>query len=426
MSKLNLPMERIWNNGNLFFLFFSIRLLFVLIAGIDNHYSFVLDGTWLVSLGDRIAAGNFDLDIGRFIASPAFPFFVAVHKILFGGHWALFLSLSQLILSSVSGIYFYKLARLLFSVRAANIAVLLYAVFPLTMYYVNTFSQETLFQCLLIIFLYYLVKGVFTQKAVDVILSAVLFALCYLTKSHILLFSVFIPVYFLINIPDKKRAVTFSVIYGCVCMVITSPWTLYNLKTQDVFTISSNGGKCLFYFGNTDAAYRSIVDLPKEGTNDYELMKTRAYMLNRDTLRADSIFHLPQKVIQDAFFRDAVQWIKTEPKKFIELKVYDLFFFLLPGVSFRHYHFVPWLLSFLVSAPVYILGYMGIFYCLKKQFKIHFFSLALFITMLLFSLIFYVQNRFRTITIEPVYLLYAGFALEAVVHYFRFSPKSSE
>jgi len=364
-------------------------------------------------------AGNFNMDIGRFIVSPAYPFFIALHKIIFGSNWTFFLSLSQLILSSVSGIYFYKLARLLFSVRAANIGVLLYAVFPLTMYYVNTFAQETLFQCLFIFSLYYLVKATLSRRTADVIISAVLFSICFLTKSHILLFAVFIPVYFLINFPNKKRAVAFSLLYASICLIICLPWTLYNLKTQDVFTLSSNGGKCLFYFGNTEMAYRSIVDVPKEGTYAYELMKNKPYFLNSDTLRADSILMLPQNVKQDAFFHDAVQWIKENPKKFIELKLYDLFFFLIPGVSYRHYHFVPWLFSFLISAPVYVLGYIGLFHCFKNHFKIHFFSMALFFSMVLFSIVFYVQNRFRTITIESVYLLYAGYSVTLLKNIFQ-------
>jgi len=121
--------ERKLNPVFLFVFFFVIRLLFAFASHINDHYSILEDGVWLVSLGDKIAEGDFNLDIGRFIASPAYPCFVAAHKIIFGSHWIFFLLLSQLTISSVSGIFFYRIARRLFPLAAANVAVLLFGIF---------------------------------------------------------------------------------------------------------------------------------------------------------------------------------------------------------------------------------------------------------------------------------------------------------
>jgi hypothetical protein len=40
--------------------------------------------------------------------------------------------------------------------------------------------------------------------------------------------------------------------------------------------------------------------------------------------------------------------------------------------------------------------------------------------MVIFSVVFYVQNRFRVITIEPFYLIYASFGLSHIVHKIHF------
>jgi len=66
-------------------------------------------------------------------------------------------------------------------------------------------------------------------------------------------------------------------------------------------------------------------------------------------------------------------------------------------------------MSFLTSLPIYLFAYIGIIQSLRTNFRKYSWILFLFITMLLFSVIFYTQNRFRTITLEPVYILFAVF-----------------
>ncbi len=43
------------------------------------------------------------------------------------------------------------------------------------------------------------------------------------------------------------------------------------------------------------------------------------------------------------------------------------------------------------------------------------FIFYIFISMLLFSLVWYVQNRFRTITIEPFYIIYAAYVVTSFI-----------
>ena len=63
-----------------------------------------------------------------------------------------------------------------------------------------------------------------------------------------------------------------------------------------------------------------------------------------------------------------------------------------------------------ISLPIYLLAYAGLFMALRERSRAHSWVLGLLLSMVAFSVVFYVQNRFRTITLEPFYLIYAAFA----------------
>ena len=178
--------------------------------------------------------------------------------------------------------------------------------------------------------------------------------------------------------------------------------------------MSSNGIKFHFYTGNSEFGYKSIVDVAQQGTEEFRLTRNMdmAYF-NGDIHNV--IMEKPHTQKQDEYFNLGLMWIKQNPIKFIKLKIYDLGLFLTPGVSYRHYTFKSWLFSFLVSLPIYFFGYIGLYQSIRKNFKEHFFSLGLFLSMLMFSIIWYVQNRFRVITLEPIYILYSGILILKVI-----------
>ena len=144
------------------------------------------------------------------------------------------------------------------------------------------------------------------------------------------------------------------------------------------------------------------MDVPEKNSADFRRMKnineTAGYFNGSQELY-DSILTLPQKDKQRLFTSEAVNWIQNNPLKFLKLKIYDTVFFLLPGVSYRHYGLITYLVSFLISFPIYLLAYMAMAKEIRKQFALHSFMFYLFVAMLLFSVIWYTQNRFKTIII---------------------------
>ena len=215
----------------IFVYFMFVRLIYVFFQGFFNNYTLLMDSVGLVHFADQALLGNFNFDWRRFIASPLMSLFIAGHKLIFGSYWNVMLIISQLILSSVSGIYIYKITRLLFEKQEiAMIATIIYGLFPMTLYWVHTFSQETLFQSLLIFSIFHLIQYCSNVKLTSLIYSAVLFALSFLTKSHILIFSLFIPVILFLNINSKKKSIFSFLGFTVICILSTLPYGLYHLK----------------------------------------------------------------------------------------------------------------------------------------------------------------------------------------------------
>jgi 4-amino-4-deoxy-L-arabinose transferase-like glycosyltransferase len=406
----------------LFLLAILIRLVFIFAMGFNNNFQLQPDSYDLIKFADQSVIGNFNFDYGRFIASPGFPIFAALHKLIFLKYWKIALVLSQLLLSALSVVFLYKISKLVFKDElTSKISAILFCFFPLTFWYVHTFCQETLFQSLFIFSIFHLIKAYQQESLKSLLISSMLFSLAFLTKSHILLFSVFIPIILLIHFKNKLKALSFSAIFAIVCISSTLPYGLYQKAKNDTYILSSNGSGILFYLGNTNAGYVSICDVPEKGSQDYIKMKdmtVTAGYFNNDEARFKQILNLPPNKKQGEFLKDAIKWLEQNPSKIIKMKIYDIALFLIPGVSYRHYDFKEWLLSFILSFPLYLFAYIGLIISMKRDFKGHFYFLSIFTSMLLFSTIFYVQNRFRTITIEPFYIIYCAFTIRIILNKF--------
>ena len=80
----------------------------------------------------------------------------------------------------------------------------------------------------------------------------------------------------------------------------------------------------------------------------------------------------------------------------------------MPGFNILHHPFNMWLLTFMISLPIFILAYVEIIRNLYTNYKFHLTTLSIFSGMLSVAIIFYAYNRYRVTTIEPYYVMYAS------------------
>jgi hypothetical protein len=395
---------------SIFALFMVMRLVFKAVSGYSCFELFE-DSYRYDILSDRILAGNYDLDFTAYLIAPLLPYFLALMKVLFGEYWQFWAMLVQFTAVSASGVYLFKLTKNLFqSPRIAGLAALAYCFFPMTLWLNFTFSQETLFQSFFIISIYFLLQSL-EHKRRTLVLSAVFFSLAFLAKSHGLLYAPCIVIVYLAN---KKfsllQKVAYAASYGFICLLFTLPNGYYNWQRHGVYTFSSYGTATLFYYGNCFYTYQTTF-FPKR--HDYR----NAFIFDPDFVHPGygQVNGLPHRQKAALYTRMATDWIRRQPMQFLELKWFSVQRFFAPGVSLRHYPFSQWLVTFACSLPVYGLAYLGIWQALRRQFARHLWMLLLMLTMLLFFVIFAPLARFRTVTLEPFYLMYAAYALYVIL-----------
>ncbi len=390
--------------------FFFTRYIFLFLNGADN-FELQPDSYWYSEQSEEVLKGNFNLLRPLFITSPFFTYLQSIIKFIFGEYWMISLEFFQVFIASVSGVFFFYLSNNLFAnIKISTISTFIFCFYPFTIWFVGTFTQDIWFQSFLIIFFYYFTKYLNNKDRKNLIISAILFSLTFLTKSHILIYSLFIPIIiFFINIKSLKIKFLHIIYFTMICLISTLPYGIYNLKENGVYVFSSNGFGGLFILGHNDDAYLNHVKTPKLGTLESNRLKSVEYKIFKEI--EYKIENAETKEIQMIYFVEGVEWIKKNKEKSKKLLQTNLKRFFTPGLNKSWYNNNVWIVSFLVSFPFMLLGYLGLIKVLILNFRQYSWILYLIVTMLLFSLIFYFQGRFRIITLDPIFILLCVYSI---------------
>ncbi len=398
--------DRTWEL-RIFLICLLVRLAFI---GVSEKLGLDLDRDSAIydAQSDAVLAhGDFDFQAPQFTMAPLYASYQALHKWLFGGYWKWSLGLIQLLLSALSGVIIFRIAKRLFDRPTALISAAVYAVFPLTLVWVNTFAQDMPFQINLIFFLYVLMMALEKENWGWTGLAASLFAITFLTKSHILMFAPFVPLIMWFNMKGTAlRRIAHAGLFAMVSFAFTLPYGLYQYNKHGQYVLSSTGQGGHFLWGHNEDTYRFIVDPPPLGSDEHRRILNMDFNVLHEL--EDTLSKVGVKQRQLIYMEAARKWCRENPSKVWKLAVYDLWYFLFPGVNYHHYSFTNWLITFLLSVPIYFLGYIGIVRALCMNWRKHLFIVGLIVCMLVLSVGFFVQNRFRTITLEPYYIIYAG------------------
>lgn len=388
----------------IFFLFFTIRFIFYILSPYDN-FELLQDSYWYSEQSDDVLNGNFNLLRPLFITAPFFSYFQALIKFFFNEYWHYVLTILQILISSISGIYFFKLVELLFkNIYLAIFSTILFCFYPLTMWLTFTFTQDIWFQSFLIIFIYFFNYYLIYKNKFSFFISALIFSITYLTKSHILLFSPFIVIsIFLTNLNIKKKFIS-SALFALITFIPSIPYGIYNLKVNDTYVISSSGLGGTFITGHNEEAY--LNHLKKDSLTKEQILRFKNVKYKIFEELKPKLANAKPNEIQKIYFEYGLKWVIDNPKKSLELAFYNFKQFMLPGLNKFWYPFNIWLISLIITAPIYLFAYIEILSCLQKDFRKFNWILGLFLSMLFFTTVFYYSGRFKVITLEVFYLMF--------------------
>ena len=391
----------------IFILFFLTRYLFLIFSGKDN-YELNIDSHYYNDQSNEVLKGNFNLLRHLYIIAPFFSYFQALVKFIFASHWMVVLEFLQISIASVSGVYLYKLTNQIFRKnQTAILAAILFCFYPMTFWWVGTFTQDIWFQSFLIIFFYYFIRSLHENSLKLLIISSLIFCLTFLTKSHILLFSIFIPIIILLkkNIIFTQK-LKFIFIFTTISLTSTLPYGIYNLVVNDTYVLSSSGLGGTFITGNNNDAYLSHIKRDEITSEQKARFQYNKYLIMEEL--KPKIKNKTPKEIQQIYLSAGLDWVKKNPKKAIELKLDHATRFFTPGVSKYWHGFDKWLVVLIITAPLYFFAYISIFQGIKNNIRENFWILSLMSSLFIFTTVFYYSGRFRVITLEPYYIIFAS------------------
>jgi len=381
------------------------RILFKVLSGYDNFQLFG-DSYRYDNLSDQIIAGNGNMDIIAYLCAPLYPYTLALCKLIAGQNWEMLAIGFQFLLVALSAVYIYKLGNLLFKdeVRAV-VAALIYIFYPLTLWYNFTLAQETSFQAYFIFFLYYFLSSIMKRSNKNTILASIFFTLAFLTKSHVT--PLFIPIVLVFGFKSMWKQLF---LFVSLSLLMTLPHGLKNLNQHGIYTLSSQGNASLFLLGHSESTYPCLTKQAGE-FGDFSVAGCNpniVFDVNYDYGALGLVNQRSAKERNSIRQSVALDWIKSNPSKFWELKKLGITRAILPGVDRLQYKKVYWLLSLIAGLLIYVPGYFFLFKSLKKDKLLHFLPLCIVLLCAAIFMVFFPINRFRVITMEPMLCVYAA------------------
>jgi len=216
----------------------------------------------------------------------------------------------------------------------------------------------------------------------------------------------FVSFIFIVN-----RKLLYAFLFPCIVFLYTIPHGLVNLKLHDIYTLSSHGNASFFLLGHSDQTYDCIIKRAGHVGEFSAFGCDPSFVFDRNyqDSKYEKINQLSVRERDKLRKKMAFDWIRKNPKKYLNLKLIGIERFILPGLDRRQYNFSYWLFSLLAGIAIYIPGYLFLYHKIKESWKEHLLLPSVIIIIGAIFIIFFPVNRFRVITLEPLLIIYASY-----------------
>ena len=306
--------------------------------------------------------------------------------------------LTQIIFSSLSVIFFYKINKFFFSSKLSLFSSMLFSFFPLYLYGSSQISSITLQVFLLILFFYYFFKLVEKRNFLSVFLFSFSGGLLILLRGEfyaILILTIFYLFYLKINIKKILLIILISTI-------TVSPYLIRNMLVFEKFTMMKSFGYNIWKGNHPYAMNNSLIVGAEIVEEDFRVIL--------DNVPRDKFLRFNFDKI---FFKKAIENIKEEPKK-------HFIFFLKKSASYILIDFNskdPNYYNPLHYIPVLIIGVLsliGMILSNKKSHNLNYLILVFFAYTFIFSTVS-ILPRYKLI-ILPIQIIFTNVLIRKFIH----------
>ncbi len=346
-----------------------------------------LENEWAILINNLYLYNSFsllrfdDLFVPNLWMPPIYGYFIYLHVLFFelGSKLVPSVLITQIIISSITPIIFYKILANFFDNTLAIIGALTFSLFPLIVYSAGQISSVTIYLFLLVYFIKLVLDLSTNQSIKKIIILSIIAGILILTRRDFLLIYIISLIYMTIFFKINYKNIFLMII---ISILTISPYLIRNYLAFDKIIVHSGLGY------NVWKAYN-----PKAKVEGY-YVETTELKAKLNTVKKD-IFY---RINEDKFYFDeAKKYISEDPSKYLGLyikRLFSFYFYDLDSSQKNYYnifHIYPILFLSLVSL-------VGFFTYQKQNMKLNYVILIMFI-------ILFVYSSFAILPRYKIYLL---------------------
>lgn len=315
---------------------------------------------------------------------PLYTYFLIFHEILSPNNVSLII-LSQIILSTVSVYFFYKILINYTNLKFSLFLSFIFSIFPLYVYSTLKISSISTQVFLLILFFYFIFKYDLKPKLKNLILFSFTSGLLILMRGEFILFYFLTIIYFLILKKINLKSIILTLI---ISLLVVSPYLKRNYNYFDKITLTKSFGYNLLKGNNPEFKIEGNLFFIEDNFKREELK-----------ILADNKY----EINLDNFYKNqALKFIFDDPFKYLKFYLIKVFAFIFFDYSSSYPNYFN-ILHILPKITLSILSLCGAIIALKKKNIFQYLSIFYFTNIFLFS-IFFILPRYSLILL-PIQLI---------------------
>jgi len=368
----------------------TLTLVFLLIFSIVIRAPIILmfgdvglENEWKIIIENMTSYGKFSIISfnGYFLPNlympPLYPFYLYFFTIfnLENQNYVQLVLWSQVFLSSISVIIFYKINKLFFSYKLSFFSSLLFTLFPLHLYACSQISSISLQSFFTLIFIYFFFKITKNKDILSIIIFSFISGLLILLRGEYVAIIIFSLLYLFTFFSTSLKKILLIIL---IVFITISPYLIRNVIIFESATITKSVGYNLWKGNNSNSTVQGSELIDKDLQNQIEkISKDKFYRIKFDNI----------------FFNKAIENIMGEPTKYLILFLKKFASFLFIDIAssnpiyYNPFHYLPVLLLGVTS-----LG--GITLSNKKSHKLNYLIFIFFINAIIFSS-FFILPRYK-------------------------------
>lgn len=363
----------------LFGLLIFTKFVLIILFGEDNDslYDMGKSNEWgtlylnLKNYGEMSWFSNNSTKFPNAFMPPLYVYFIYLHSLLSENHLVEIILLSQLLISILTSILFFKLCLKKFSYNQSIVAFLIFSFYPLNLYGSTQISSVTLVLFIYVAFLYTIISNK------SVYLISLISAIGILCRGEFKFLYLVFFIYFYFNNKLNLKKIILSLL---IILIVILPQLVKNYYTFEKVFITHSAGYVLWRGNNDLSDVTSIKadkiigliedSILKEKFNSKILLKDKPIQYQKI---ANDLNLIKQEyrydVLRDDIFKKyALENLKNNTYRYIKLyikKVLSFMFFNLNSDYPNYYHF----LSIIPEIIISIGAFFGFFLSLKNYQK---------------------------------------------------------